>query len=54
VPKGSLFDFVGQAATFHQEQATFQIFLDLAYLHGQLPEPIVHRDVKLENVLVQA
>lgn len=51
--KGSLLDYVGKATTFQQEQATFQILSALAYLHGQLPNPVVHRDVKLENVLVQ-
>ena len=54
VPQGSLLNFVGKATTFQQEQATVQILWALAYLHGQLPEPVVHRDLKLDNVLVQA
>ncbi|CAJ2508711.1 Uu.00g137370.m01.CDS01 [Anthostomella pinea] len=51
VPGGTLEDILS-TTRFQKKQVAIQLLDGLKYLHGQ-PTPIVHRDVKPENVLVQ-
>ncbi|CAJ2508643.1 Uu.00g136690.m01.CDS01 [Anthostomella pinea] len=51
VPGGTLKDILS-TTRFQKKQVTIQLLDGLKYLHGQAT-PIVHRDVKPENVLVQ-
>lgn len=51
VSGGSLDTYLSKTTSFHNKQIAVQLFSVLSYLHGL---PLAHRDIKLENVLVQS
>ena len=59
LPDGNLLDFLNNISkkkvSFTERDAanlTHQILLALSYMHGHIPA-IVHRDLKLENIMIQ-
>lgn len=54
VPCGSLSDYHGQLTTRECLDVLTQCLSALDYLHNQPSGPIVHRDIKPDNILVQS
>ena len=53
--KGSLMDYMNQQKNLNEKEILdkfYQICLAVSHLHSIKPHPIIHRDLKVENILI--
>ncbi|CAL5435246.1 unnamed protein product [Camellia sinensis] len=54
LPNGSLDRFIGRDNTFLDWATRYKVLLALVYLHEECGNPVVHRDVKPNNVMLDS